>query len=1591
MGLISFSQAENRVLFIGNSFTQGTGGARAAAAGGVPGILDRLAQAGGHEDPQIVMRAVGGMDFEFHATDADTLAAIESEAWTHVIIQNYSTEPTHIAANGHALEDHFAFGAALYDQIVANHAETQVVLYETFARAWDHALISGTTSPTTFESTHAFQAEVRENYHELATRLNEAHPQARPVVVAPVGSAWEEAGGLFDADAEGYVDLHGADNYHGNDNGYYLAAAVFYATLYGESPEGLSAQPSVADLGLQLTVDALLLERSAWRSANERNVSHLEAGEAILIDFGADGTTTGEGWNNVTPAVGSTDDGTIDALITSTGVDSGVGFAMMSRFNGANTNGATGSGVFPDTATQDSLFGNTEEWSGLTDIFPTFKLTGLDPAATYQFRFYAARSGVGDVRETLYTLTGVDTDTVAYDPANNETNVASVSGIVPSASGEIQIGLTPTENNTNGNHFTYLGALEIIASQDPRAITENDLLLDLGGPDNVLAMDGNGFHWNALSQAVGGTDDGQLAGLLTAGGVVSTVGIDMVARFNGVNNNGSTASTVFPAEVTGDSLFGNTEAFSGLENVFPSFKVTGLNASQTYTFTFYASRMGVGDNRETVYTLSGATTVEAVLDPANNDDAVTSATITASATGEVSLAIAPGPNNSNGNHFTYLGAMKISPASGSGDGDTRAPLLESAETSDGATVALTFSEALDQASAEAVANYTVTASDGSAVAVQAVELQADGRTVWLALDPAVAGAFTVSVSNVEDLAGNAIDVNASIGAVAPDPNATVLFLDFGGSQTVFDDPTGRQWNTVDGGIGGTDDGLLIDLIDQDGNITPMQLQMVSRFNGTNTNGTTESTLFDPAATGDSLFGNTELFSELENIFPKFKLTELDPSLAYTLTFFASRLNVGDNRETSYTVEGASTTVVALDPANNIDAFVSANSISPNDAGEIMISIAPTDNNTNGNHFTYLGVLQVSAVPQTAGVTILEHPESATITELDPVSFSVTALGEPPLTVQWFRDGEAVAEATELSWAVDAVPLAWDGSEITVTVSNANDSATSQIATLQVNPDTVAPEVLSTGSADGLTLVINVSEPLAPEAATDAGNYTVSGAEIASVALGEGGTSVLITLTETLSGMFTVETRNLTDRVGNPLAAMSLSGDAPDPNFPTFLFDFGGSGTQLGVDDPFLHWNAVPGGIGQTDDGLLETILTTQGVESTLQLQMLQRFNGTNTAGTPASALYPASATSDSLFGNTELFSELENVFPSFKITGLDSARAYTFTMYASRLSAADNRETGYTIVGGNEGFGALNPSENVDNVTTVTGIVPDAVGEITISIAPTENNDNGNHFTYLGALKIASLLGDSFHITEVSREGDDQVGLTWESQDGEYFVVQQSATLQPGSWQVISDLLPAAAAPATLTSAVVTIASMEPADYFRIAKMPPPALLEQGFEEGLGAWEFVSHGNVGTEWEAGVPSDPPGAAAGNQVAATGLMAPFADGLLNNGLGIVLRSPVVDLSGERAAVLSFWHYLDVNDGQSGGRVKILRADDLSELPVEEDLLFVESTPEWTPITVRLPQAIIDVGEIILEFEFISAPDDNPDNNGSGWFLDDIVLD
>ncbi len=572
-----------------------------------------------------------------------------------------------------------------------------------------------------------------------------------------------------------------------------------------------------------------------------------------------------------------------------------------------------------------------------------------------------------------------------------------------------------------------------------------------------------------------------------------------------------------------------------------------------------------------------------------------------------------------------------------------------------------------------------------------------------------------------------------------------FLFDFGPSDAATkngpapDDPE-NSWNNVTETIGGSPTGQLRGVVNAKNVQTSIGLQIISPFNasGPNRNGTLESTVFPQNATRDSLYGNTQSWNGFGDVAPSFKLTRLDRERTYNFTFYASRLGVSDVREANYTVTGANSASVAYDAANNIDNVATVVGIAPDSLGEITISLAPTDRNNNSYHFIYLGTMRVDEIPQQQPIVFVEEPADQTVVESRPVTFRATVESTPPYVVQWLKDGQPIRDANEFTYTIERATLDLDGAAFAVTVSNAMYSGSSRDAVLHVVPDVNAPVLLSADSANGLTVRLVFDEQLDPNSAAAVDNYHVNGGEVAAAELDVDGQTVTLTLASRLTGVFTVSVAGVRDLVGNEMAAGTTA--TGEIRSQVLLFDFGSSSTPTtngpAPDDPVNFWNNVTDSLGATVGGQLSDLVTTDNVPTRIGLVILSRFNGANTNGTLASEQFPQDATRDSLFGNTEIFSGLANVFPSFKLTGLDPLLTYQFTFYASRMGVGDNRETLYTVAGAYAGSATLDPAGNIDGFVALSAIAPTAEGEITISLAPGAANNNGNHFTYLGVMRV---------------------------------------------------------------------------------------------------------------------------------------------------------------------------------------------------------------------------------------------------------------
>ena len=143
---------------------------------------------------------------------------------------------------------------------------------------------------------------------------------------------------------------------------------------------------------------------------------------------------------------------------------------------------------------------------------------------------------------------------------------------------------------------------------------------------------------------------------------------------------------------------------------------------------------------------------------------------------------------------------------------------------------------------------------------------------------------------------------------------------------------------------------------------------------------------------------------------------------------------------------------------------------------------------------WLDDLSISTTRATATApSITTQPQSQTVSESDPVTFSVGFDGSAPITIKWLSNNVEIAGATGLTYAIERVPFSANGAKFTATVSNATSTATSQEATLTVTPASKPLNLLyATGSRTFNKVRVWFSDPLDTATAQTASNYQLSG-------------------------------------------------------------------------------------------------------------------------------------------------------------------------------------------------------------------------------------------------------------------------------------------------------------------------------------------------------------------------------------------------------------------------------------------------------------------------------------------------------------------
>ncbi len=215
-----------RVLFVGNSYTY---------VNDLPQVFARLAASGSHPVQSSAL-ASPRATLADHVQAPETSATIRGHGWNVVVLQEQSQIPSLETLRQRAM---YPPARQLVREV--RNAGASPVFFLTWAHrdGWPEMGLHGYT---------AMQVAVDAGYGKIARELG--------VAVAPVGVAWSSATRRFAPTV-----LWQSDGTHPTPAGTYLAACVFYATLFKASPVGLSYRGSLQRR------DAIVLQRLAADAA----------------------------------------------------------------------------------------------------------------------------------------------------------------------------------------------------------------------------------------------------------------------------------------------------------------------------------------------------------------------------------------------------------------------------------------------------------------------------------------------------------------------------------------------------------------------------------------------------------------------------------------------------------------------------------------------------------------------------------------------------------------------------------------------------------------------------------------------------------------------------------------------------------------------------------------------------------------------------------------------------------------------------------------------------------------------------------------------------------------------------------------------------------------------------------------------------------------------------------------------------------------------------------------------------------------------------------------------------------------------------
>ncbi|WP_294081610.1 DUF4886 domain-containing protein [Proteiniphilum sp. UBA5384] len=252
--------------------------------------------------------------------------------------------------------------------------------------------------------------------------------------------------------------------------GRYTAACVWFGKLFGIDVRNNSFMPA----GLSESRANVARTAAYFAVQNPYKVTELvdfkedpvikELIKPVYVDFGEAGKLSSFPWNNMT----STIVGSSIELVDEDGAELGIELIIKQKFGGRNSGGPTVTQIpeftLPETASNDSFFGNLTEFNGQTSPEGEIEIKGLNSERKYDFLFFSSRAAA-DNRETKYTVRGTNEKIVYLDASSNIAKVVGTQGIQPRSNGTVSINVTYGPNNNNEYKFFYINAMKLSVTE----------------------------------------------------------------------------------------------------------------------------------------------------------------------------------------------------------------------------------------------------------------------------------------------------------------------------------------------------------------------------------------------------------------------------------------------------------------------------------------------------------------------------------------------------------------------------------------------------------------------------------------------------------------------------------------------------------------------------------------------------------------------------------------------------------------------------------------------------------------------------------------------------------------------------------------------------------------------------------------------------------------------------------------------------------------------------------------------------------------------------------------------------------------------